>query len=340
VCKYVNVQMKKILQYLFEHKTLRREQAKEVLVNIGKGVYNEHEVTAFMTVYLMRSITIEELQGFRDALLELCVPVDLNGFETIDIVGTGGDGKDTFNISTLSCFIVAGAGQKVAKHGNYGASSISGASNVMEQLGYKFKNDNDKLKREVEKANICFLHAPMFHPALKTVGPIRKNLAMRTFFNMLGPMVNPASPQYQLVGVYSLEMARIYNYLLQLSGKPFTIIHSLDGYDEISLTNDTKVITNEGEKIMTPEQLGKRMVTASDINGGKTVEESAKIFSTIIKGEGNWAQNAVVLANAAMALNCTRKYKTYDDAYHAAVDSLESGSAYQSLQKLISLQNP
>lgn len=332
--------MKKILQYLFEHKTLRREQAKEVLVNIGKGVYNEHEVTAFMTVYLMRSITIEELQGFRDALLELCVPVDLNGFETIDIVGTGGDGKDTFNISTLSCFIVAGAGQKVAKHGNYGASSISGASNVMEQLGYKFKNDNDKLKREVEKANICFLHAPMFHPALKTVGPIRKNLAMRTFFNMLGPMVNPASPQYQLVGVYSLEMARIYNYLLQLSGKPFTIIHSLDGYDEISLTNDTKVITNEGEKIMTPEQLGKRMVTASDINGGKTVEESAKIFSTIIKGEGNWAQNAVVLANAAMALNCTRKYKTYDDAYHAAVDSLESGSAYQSLQKLISLQNP
>jgi len=332
--------MKKILQYLFEHKTLRREQAKEVLVNIGKGVYNEHEVTAFMTVYLMRSITIEELQGFRDALLELCVPVDLNGFETIDIVGTGGDGKDTFNISTLSCFIVAGSGQKVAKHGNYGASSISGASNVMEQLGYKFKNDNDKLKKEIEEANICFLHAPMFHPALKSVGPIRKNLAMRTFFNMLGPMVNPASPQYQLVGVYSLEMARIYNYLLQLSGKPFTIIHSLDGYDEISLTNDTKVITNEGEKIMTPEQLGKRMVTASDINGGKTVEESAKIFSTIIKGEGNWAQNAVVLANAAMALNCTGKYKTYDDAYHAAVDSLESGSAYQSLQKLISLQNP
>jgi len=330
--------MKKILQYLFEHKTLSREQAKEVLVNIGKGVYNEHEVTAFMTVYLMRSITIKELQGFQDALHELCVHVNLDGFETIDIVGTGGDGKDTFNISTLSCFIVAGTGQKVAKHGNYGASSISGASNVMEQLGYKFKNDNDKLKKEVEEANICFLHAPMFHPALKTVGPIRKNLAMRTFFNMLGPMVNPAFPQYQLVGVYSLEMARIYNYLLQLSGKPFTIIHSLDGYDEISLTNDTKVITNDGERIMTPEQLGKRMVSAPDIQGGKTVEEAAKIFSTIIKGEGNWAQNAVVLANAAMALNCTGKYKNYDDAYHSAVDSLESGKAYLSLQKLIAMQ--
>ena len=330
--------MKKILQYLFEHKTLSREQAKEVLVNIGKGVYNEHEVTAFMTVYLMRSITIKELQGFQDALHELCVHVNLDDFETIDIVGTGGDGKDTFNISTLSCFIVAGTGQKVAKHGNYGASSISGASNVMEQLGYKFKNDNERLKKEVEEANICFLHAPMFHPALKTVGPIRKNLAMRTFFNMLGPMVNPAFPQYQLVGVYNLEMARIYNYLLQLSGKPFTIIHSLDGYDEISLTNDTKVITNNGEKIMTPEQLGKRMVSAADIQGGKTVEEAAKIFSAIIKGEGNWAQNAVVLANAAMALHCTGKYKNFDEAFQAAVDSLESGRAYQSLKKLISMQ--
>jgi anthranilate phosphoribosyltransferase len=330
--------MKRILQYLFEHKTLSREQAKEVLVNIGKGIYNEHEITAFMTVYLMRSITIEELQGFQDALLELCVPVDLNGYATMDIVGTGGDGKNTFNISTLSCFIVAGAGQKVAKHGNYGASSISGASNVMEQLGYKFKNNNEALKKEVEEAGICFLHAPLFHPALKTVGPIRKNLAMRTFFNMLGPMVNPAAPAYQLVGVFNLEMARIYNYLLQLSDRAFTIIHGLDGYDEISLTNDTKVITNKGERIMTPEQLGKRMVSASDITGGNSVEEAAKIFTTILKGEGTFAQNAVVLANAAMALNCTGKYKTYDEAYNAAVESFESGKANQCLQKLISIQ--
>ena len=330
--------MKKILQLLFEHKTLSREQAKEVLLNIGKGIYNEHEITSFMTVYLMRSITIEELQGFRDALLELCISVNLHGLEVMDIVGTGGDGKNTFNISTLACFIVAGAGQKVAKHGNYGASSISGASNVMEQLGYKFKNDQPRLKKEVEETNICFLHAPLFHPALKTVGPIRKNLGVRTFFNMLGPMVNPASPAYQLVGVYNLEMARIYNYLLQQTGKAFTIIHSLDGYDEISLTNDTKVITNEGEKVMTPEQLGKRSVTATDIYGGNTVEEAAKIFSTILKGEGSWAQNAVVLANAAMALHCTGKYKTYEEAYASAVTSLESGKANQSLQKLVSLQ--
>jgi anthranilate phosphoribosyltransferase len=330
--------MKKILQILFEHKTLDRTMAKDVLVNIGKGVYNEHEVTAFMTVYLMRSITIEELQGFRDALLELCVKVDLNGHKTMDIVGTGGDGKNTFNISTLSCFIVAGTGQKVAKHGNYGASSISGASNVMEQLGYTFKNDKDRLNKEVEEANICFLHAPLFHPALKTVGPIRKNLGIRTFFNMLGPMVNPANPEFQLVGVFSLEMARIYNYLLQQTGRAFTIIHSLDGYDEISLTNDTKVITNEGEKIMTPEQLGKRTVKPDDIYGGSSVEEAAKIFARILKGEGTWAQNAVVLANAAMALHCTGYFKTYDDAYNAAVESLESGKANACLQKLISLQ--
>lgn len=330
--------MKRILQYLFEHKTLSREAAKEALVNIGRGIYNEHEVTAFMTVYLMRSITIDELQGFRDALLELCVEADLAAYDAIDIVGTGGDGKNTFNISTLACFIVAGAGQKVTKHGNYGASSISGASNVMEQMGYVFSNNTDKLKKELEAANICFLHAPLFHPALKTVGPIRKNLAMRTFFNMLGPMANPANPAYQLVGVYNLEMARIYNYLLQLGGKPFTIIHSLDGYDEISLTSDTKVITHEGERVMTPEQLGKRMVMTEDISGGDTVEEAAAIFKKILNRDGSWAQNAVVLANAAMALHCTGKYDSYDAAYDAAVESLESGKAWKGLEQLIGLQ--
>lgn len=330
--------MKKILQYLFEHKTLSREQAKETLVNISRNQYSDTEVTAFITVFLMRSITIEELQGFRDALLELCVKVNLNGYQLVDIVGTGGDGKNTFNISTLACFIVAGTGQPVAKHGNYGASSVSGASNVMEQLGYKFKSDEVQLKKELEAANICFLHAPVFHPALKTVGPIRKNLGLRTFFNMLGPMVNPAAPAYQLVGVYSLEMARIYNYLLQQTGNAFTIIHGLDGYDEISLTNDTKVITNQGEQILTPEFLGKRMVAPQDIYGGNTTEEAAKIFKTVIKGEGSWAQNAVVLANAAMALQCTGNYSSYEDAYHAAVESLESGKAYQSLQTLLNLQ--
>ena len=326
--------MKKILNYLFEHKSLSREQAKEILYNISKNLYSDAEIAAFITVYLMRSITIDELQGFRDALMELCVQVNLGGNEVIDIVGTGGDGKNTFNISTLSCFIVAGTGNKVAKHGNYGASSISGSSNVMEQLGYKFKADNDSLKKELEEANICFLHAPLFHPALKVVGPIRKNLGVRTFFNMLGPMVNPAHPKYQLVGVFNLEMARIYNYLLQQGASAFTIIHGLDGYDEISLTGDTKVITNTGEKIYSAEDLGKRAVSPMDIYGGNSVEEAAKIFMTILKGGGTWAQNAVVLANAAMALQCTAKYKNYDECYQLAIESLESGKAYESLQKI------
>lgn len=327
--------MKKILNYLFEHKTLDRQQAKEVLVNIGRSQYNDSEIAAFITVFMMRSITIDELQGFRDALLELCVPVNMNGYNTMDIVGTGGDGKNTFNISTLSCFVVAGAGQKVTKHGNYGASSISGSSNVMEQLGYRFTADEGQLKKQLETAGICFLHAPLFHPALKVVGSIRKNLGVRTFFNMLGPMVNPAKPQYQLVGVYNLEMARIYNYLLQQNSGAFTIIHSLDGYDEISLTNDTKVITQNGEKIMTPEALGKRMVSPMDLYGGTTVEEAAKIFKSILAGKGTWAQNAVVLANATMALHSTGQYSDYEAAYQAALESLESGKALKALDNVL-----
>lgn len=309
-----------------------------MLVQISQGVYNEHEVTSFVTVFLMRSITIEELMGFRDALLSLAVKVDLGVDNAIDIVGTGGDGKDTFNISTLACFIVAGAGQPVVKHGNYGASSVSGSSNVMEQMGYTFKNDQAQLAKEVKEAGICFLHAPLFHPALKTVGPIRRNIGVRTFFNMLGPIVNPAQPKYQLIGVYNLEMARIYNYVLQSLGKEFTLINSLDGYDEISLTADTKIVTNKGEFTMSPYSLGKKRVMQEELSGGETVQEAANIFKNIIQGKGTWSQNAVVLANAAMALNLTGKFENYEAAYQAAVKSLESGAAHNCLQKLISLQ--
>jgi anthranilate phosphoribosyltransferase len=330
--------MKKILQYLFEHKTLSRAAAKELLLSMSSGAYNDSELASLMTVFLMRSITIAELQGFRDALLELAVPIYLGDHELLDIVGTGGDGKNTFNISTLSCFIVAGAGQKVAKHGNYGASTISGSSNVMEQLGYKFKNDENALQKELDAANICFLHAPFFHPALKLVGPIRKNLGVRTFFNMLGPLVNPAKPGHRLIGVYSLEMARIYHYLLQEEGINYTIIHGLDGYDEISLTSDTKIFTAKGERIVSANELGKRIVFPEDLAGGDTVEASAQIFLKIIKGEGTMAQNAVVLANAAAALFATQKYSTYNDAYAAAVESLDSQKAYQVLQQLIAVQ--
>ena len=330
--------MKKILQYLFEHKTLSREAAKDLLLSMSSGAYNDSELASLMTVFLMRSITSAELQGFRDALLELAVPIQLDTNDLLDIVGTGGDGKNTFNISTLSCFIVAGAGQKVAKHGNYGASTISGSSNVMEQLGYVFKNDATKLKQELDTANICFLHAPLFHPALKLVGPIRKNLGVRTFFNMLGPLVNPAKPAHQLIGVYSLEMARIYHYLLQEEGINYTIIHGLDGYDEISLTSDTKIFTAKGERIVSANELGKRIVFPEDLAGGDTVEASAQIFLKIIKGEGTMAQNAVVLANAAAALFATQKYSTYNEAYAAAVESLDSQKAYQVLQQLIAVQ--
>lgn len=327
--------MKKILQHLLEHKALTSDEAKSVLLRMARQEFNESEIAAFITVYLMRSITIQELSGFRDALLELCVPVTLNGHELMDIVGTGGDGKNTFNISTLSCFIVAGAGYKVAKHGNYGASSISGSSNVMEQLGYKFSADSDVLNRQLDEAGICFLHAPLFHPALRVVAPVRKQLGVRTFFNMLGPMVNPAKPQYQLVGVYNLEMARIYNYLLQQSDRRFTIIHGLDGYDEISLTGDTRVISNAGEKNFSAEVMGKRTVSAADIHGGNSVDDAAKIFLSIINGKGSWAQNAVVLANAAMALYGSGHYHQYNDAYQAAVESLESGKAARCFQQLI-----
>ena len=323
--------MKMILQYLFEHKTLSRAAAKELLLSMSSGAYNDSELASLMTVFLMRSITIAELQGFRDALLELAVPIQLGGgHELLDIVGTGGDGKNTFNISTLSCFIVAGAGQKVAKHGNYGASTISGSST--------FKNDENALQKELDAANICFLHAPLFHPALKLVGPIRKNLGVRTFFNMLGPLVNPAKPAHQLIGVYSLEMARIYHYLLQEEGINYTIIHGLDGYDEISLTSDTKIFTAKGERIVSANELGKRIVFPEDLAGGDTVEASAQIFLKIIKGEGTMAQNAVVLANAAAALFATQKYNTYNDAYAAAVESLDSQKAYQALEQLIAVQ--
>lgn len=331
--------MKKILSFLFEHKTLSRETAKEVLVNIGKGIYNEHEITAFMTVFLMRSITLQELQGFQDALLELCLPMNFDGLETIDIVGTGGDGKNTFNISTLSCFIVAGAGHKVTKHGNYGASTVSGSSNVIESMGYQFKNNNDALRRELDEANICFMHAPLFHPALKNVGPIRRNLGMRTFFNMLGPLVNPAFPSYSIIGVYSLEMARLYNYLMQQQSERYSIIHALDGYDEISLTGDSKIITQEGEKIYSAIEMGRMEVSAESITGGVTVEDAAQIFKNIISGNGTPQQEAVVLANAAVALFTTNAYANYEEAFEAAKESLQSGKAYECLKKLIELQN-
>lgn len=330
--------MKKVLNYLFEHRTLTREDARQILVSIGKGEYNEHELSAFMTVYLMRSITLDELMGFRDALLELSVSIDFQHRQVMDVVGTGGDGKNTFNISTLACFIIAGAGFPVAKHGNYGASSISGASNLMERIGYVFKNDQDALRKELDASNMCFLHAPFFHPALKTVGPIRKNLKVRTFFNLLGPVVNPSRPAFQLIGVYNLEIARLYNYLLQSENSTFAVVHSLDGYDEISLTADSKVITKLGEKVYHPNALGGMVVRPDEIYGGETVDAAVEKFMCILQGKGTASQNAVVCSNAAMGLMLSGKFQDYQSAFESAKDSLLGGKAHAALKKLIQLQ--
>ncbi|HEY4325815.1 MAG TPA: anthranilate phosphoribosyltransferase [Mucilaginibacter sp.] len=327
--------MKQILNHLFENKTFTRDQSKEILTAIAQGKYNNSQMAAFMTAYCMRSITVNELEGFRDAMLELCLPVDLETNELIDLCGTGGDGKDTFNISTLASFVVAGAGYKVAKHGNYGVSSGCGSSNVMEFLGYQFTNNVDKLKRNVNRSSICFLHAPLFHPAMKTVAPIRKELGVKTFFNMLGPMVNPAKPKNQLVGVFSLELARIYAYLYQKSDIKYTILNALEGYDEISLTCDFKTFSADGEKINSIENLGFEKLNPKEILGGKSVAESAAIFMNVLKGEATTAQNSVVLANAALAIRTIGPEKSFADCFYEAEEALITKKALRSFETLL-----
>lgn len=331
--------MKTILNRLINHEMLSKEEAKNVLVNISNGSYNPSQIASFLTVYMMRSISIEELAGFREALLELCIRVDLSAYNTIDLCGTGGDGKDTFNISTLASFVAAGAGIKVAKHGNYGVSSISGSSNVMEKLGVKFSNDVDFLEKCIDQSGICILHAPLFHPAMKNVGPIRKELGVKTFFNMLGPMVNPSFPQNQLVGVFNLELARKYAYLYQNTDRNFTVLHSLDGYDEISLTCPTKTITNSMEAMLMPEDFGVRQLLQSEIEGGKTIEESAELFMNILSGKGTEAQNNVVCANAGMAIATVTKC-TPLEGFELAKESLLSGKGLAALRKLQKISPP
>lgn len=325
--------MKPILQRLINHETLSKEEAKTVLVNISNEQYNPSQIASFLTVYMMRNITIEELSGFREALLELCIPVDFSAYNTIDLCGTGGDGKDTFNISTLASFVTAGVGIQVAKHGNYGVSSISGSSNVMETLGVKFSNNKAFLTKCLEEANIAILHAPLFHPAMKNVGPIRKELGVKTFFNMLGPMVNPSFPKHQLVGVFSLELARMYAYLYQNTSVNYTILHALDGFDEISLTADAKIITKATESIINAGDFNLSALALEDLKGGTTVAESAQIFKNIISGNGTKAQQNAVCANAALAI-ATVENCSIPEAFAKAEASLQSGKALEKLQKL------
>jgi len=326
--------MKTVLNDLIDHQSLSKEEARQVLIELTSGKYNPSQMASFITVYMMRNITVDELQGFRDAMLEQCVPVTFDQ-PVMDVCGTGGDGKNTFNISTLSSFVVAAAGQPVAKHGNYGVSSACGSSNVLEYFGYKFTNDIDELRRSLDRANICFMHAPLFHPALKNVAPIRKELGVKTFFNMLGPMVNPAFPKIQLVGVFSLELARKYGYLYQNSDKQFVILHALDGYDEISLTGAFKYFYNEGEQIADPSDLSLPQLKYEDIGGGDTVEDSAKIFMSVLQGKGTNAQNSAVIANAGMALYCADQKSGVLNAIAKAKETLESGKALESFKKLL-----
>lgn len=330
--------MKQILNRLINHDQLTKKESRDVLVNISEGKYNHNQIASFLTVYMMRSITVEELEGFRDALLDLCLAVDFSEYNAIDLCGTGGDGKDTFNISTLSSFVAAGAGVKVTKHGNYGVSSVSGSSNVMEHLGIKFSNKKDFLKRCMDEVGMCVLHAPLFHPAMKNVGPIRRELGVKTFFNMLGPMVNPAFPSNQLVGVFNLELARMYGYLYQKGNKNFTILHALDGYDEISLTGTTKAITNETEMMLEPADFGVQPHSQEAIYGGNSIAASAKIFVDVISGKGTDPQNNVVCANAGMAI-ATVKRLTPQEGFNEAKESLLSGKAFDKMNTLIELSN-
>ncbi|MCB0669838.1 MAG: anthranilate phosphoribosyltransferase [Saprospiraceae bacterium] len=327
--------MKKILEDLFDQKRLSRQEAKDILLEISEEKFSDPLLASFLTVFKMRPITKDELHGFRDALLELSRPVDLKGRDSIDIVGTGGDSKNTFNISTLTCFVVAGAGYSVTKHGNYGVSSVSGSSNVLESLGYSFTNDEDEINRRLDKSNMIFLHAPLFHPAMKAVGPVRRALGMKTFFNMLGPLVNPSRPNRHFLGVFDMNLSRLYQYILQEDGKPFAVIFNLDGYDEISLTDRFSYRSNDDDLFISPEELGFDYIQESALDGGNSVEEAARIFTDILSGKGTKEQRDVVYANAGLAIHRFHPDRSFGDCIAEAKESLDSGKAMTSLKKAL-----
>jgi anthranilate phosphoribosyltransferase len=328
--------MKKILNRLTQYETLTEKESRAIIIDISEGKLNTSEISSFLTIFMIRNITIEELNGFRKALIELSLKIDLNEFDPIDLCGTGGDEKDTFNISTLASFVTAGSGVKVAKHGNYGVSSSCGSSNVLEYLNLKFNNDSDKIRKAVDKANICFLHAPLFHPAMKNVAPVRKELGLKTFFNMLGPMVNPSMPKKQVVGVYNLELARIYNYLYQTTDINYNIIHSIDGYDEISLTKGTKVYSRESEFILDSKDFSLKDIDSKNIRGGKDVESSSKIFMDVLNGEASNDQENVVCANASLAIAISKDISIIE-AFDKAKESIKTKNALKCFNELINI---
>tara|TARA_B100001027_G_scaffold118434_1_gene81762 strand:- start:703 stop:1695 length:993 start_codon:yes stop_codon:yes gene_type:complete len=327
--------MKNLLKDLYNHKIMSKEESKAALISLTDGSANSSQISSFLTVFLLRDITSEELDGFREAMIELSIDVDIDGDELIDLCGTGGDGKDTFNISTISSFVVAGSGIKVAKHGNYGVSSSCGSSNIISHLGHEFSNNISSLKYSLDKSNICFLHAPLFHPSLKNISPVRIELGVKTFFNMLGPMVNPIQPKSQLVGVFNSNIFRLYSHIYNKTNKSYCIVHSIDGYDEVSLTGSFKLFSNNQDLMLEPKDLGFNVIDSVKLSGGKNIKESSKIFLDILKNKGTSEQVDAVLANSGLAIYCAKKLNSIKDGIEIARESLESGKAYNCLKLFI-----
>lgn len=331
--------MKEILLRLFAHEELSSSEACSLMLGVTNGDYNDAQLASLLTVFQMRGVTVPELVGFRRALLSTRVPVDLSDYAPIDIVGTGGDGKNTFNISTCACFVVAAAGYTVAKHGNYGATSVSGASNVMEQHGVRFTADEARLRRSVEGCGVAYLHAPLFNPAMKHVASVRRSLQVRTLFNLLGPLINPCCPPYQLLGVADLAQMRLYTLTLQELGVGFAVVNNLDGYDEISLTDEFKVMTNRYETIYRPSDLGFALAPQEALSGGATPEEAAHIFDAVLQGRATQAQTDCVLINASFAIQVRHPQRPIDECVAVAHEALASGKAWKTFCRFVELNS-
>lgn len=331
--------MKNILSRLVNHEELTREETRDILINITKEKYNDTQLAALLMGIQVKGVTVDELLGFRDGLLETGVAVDLSPFQPIDIVGTGGDGKNTFNISTCACFVVAGAGYKVAKHGNYAATSVSGASNVIEGHGVKFTSDNDKLKKCLDEVGFVYLHAQLFARGMKFVGPTRRNLQIPSCFNLLGPLVNPCRPNYQLLGVANLSQMRLYSNVYEKLGTRYGIVTSSDNYDEISLTCDFKVKTSEYERIFSPKEFGITPIKQSEIYGGNTKEEAMQIFDNVLMNKATPAQKNVVMMNAGFAISVMEPFRSPEECVAIARESLESGKALEVFKKYVAFNS-
>ena len=331
---------KEVFSRIMNHEMLTREETKSILVGITEQQFSDTEITALLTAIQMRGISVDELLGFRDGILATGVPVPLDCDRYIDVVGTGGDRKNTFNISTTACFVIAGAGYKVAKHGNYAATSVSGASNVIRNHGVMFTDDLSKLNRSINEAGIVYLHAQLFAKAMKFVGPIRKALPFPTFFNLLGPIINPSKPQCQLLGTATLDQMRLYSQVYQRIGIDYGIVNSIDGYDEISLTGDFKVSTNTYEKVFAPSDLAFDIARPDELRGGATEEEAKDIFDAVLENRALPAQKNIVLANASFAIQVLeRGRKTIEECIAIARESIDSGSALRTFRRFVEINS-